>query len=519
LFNECLHGILKSKTIVYATHQMEFLPASDLILVMHGGMIAQVGRYEDLLQSSADILKLIGAHHQALHTVGEAEKGRVVIPQEDIIVNGFCNALRNELEEMHQKEAVRDQAPRTNEKKLQQIVQVEERETGRVKLTVYCAFVTAAYKRSLIPILLAAQIIFQVLQISSNYWMVWSTPPTENQMTTISSTDILLVYIVLAIGSSVCVLVRSLFLATTALEASQRLFTSMLTCIFHAPMSFFDSTPSGRILNQCIMGQVVGGVFWISADRRTADPISLQSCLWKVVSGSQNVFNSVEERLTALERKFLNCLPSLLIVDGVWEASQLEGIMCFTFDGKQHRRIVVSTTNPEILSTTDTHIHTLSFVKDEDAIDLFQLGAGLNATLSLEENEVVAKLEDMDLKSGELAIQDPGNENVLGMVESESFTVLANGGRYLSNTGRDCWVDRFHQEHRLFVPNRKMKSLQGGLLDESLLSGATKISLCNRNVQELPNSFSCPFLHVGFFGGNAQLSFIPYAVLMNMTQL
>ncbi|KAH9331195.1 hypothetical protein KI387_003303, partial [Taxus chinensis] len=209
LFNECLHGILKSKTIVYATHQMEFLPASDLILVMHDGMIAQVGRYEDLLQSSADILELIGAHHQALHTVGEAEKGRVLIPQEDIIVTGFCNALGNELEEVHKKEAVRDQAPRTNENKLQQIVQVEERETGRVKLKVYSAFITAAYKGALIPIILAAQIMFQVLQIGSNYWMAWSTPPTENQKTTISSTVILLVYIVLAIGSSVCVLASS----------------------------------------------------------------------------------------------------------------------------------------------------------------------------------------------------------------------------------------------------------------------------------------------------------------------
>ena len=32
-FQDCLMGILKDKTILYVTHQVEFLPAADLILV------------------------------------------------------------------------------------------------------------------------------------------------------------------------------------------------------------------------------------------------------------------------------------------------------------------------------------------------------------------------------------------------------------------------------------------------------------------------------------------------------
>ncbi|GLJ18144.1 hypothetical protein SUGI_0320510 [Cryptomeria japonica] len=254
LFNECLHGILKSKTIVYVTHQVEFLPASDLILVMHDGEIVQVGSYDDLLQSGTDFLELVGAHHQALHTIGEAEKGRVVIQQEDVRKR-FCNALENELEEVHQNEATRDQAQKNKDDNLLQIVQEEERETGRVKLKTYSAFITAAYKGALIPIILAAQILFQTLQIGSNYWMAWATPPVENQKPTVSSTVLILIYLVLAIASSICVLVRSLFLATAALEASRRLFTNMLTCIFHAPMSFFDSTPTGRILSRASSDQ------------------------------------------------------------------------------------------------------------------------------------------------------------------------------------------------------------------------------------------------------------------------
>lgn len=36
---DCLMGILKEKTILYVTHQVEFLPAADLILVNRFSMI------------------------------------------------------------------------------------------------------------------------------------------------------------------------------------------------------------------------------------------------------------------------------------------------------------------------------------------------------------------------------------------------------------------------------------------------------------------------------------------------
>jgi hypothetical protein len=33
VWQECLLGVLRSKTVVYVTHQVEFLPTADLILV------------------------------------------------------------------------------------------------------------------------------------------------------------------------------------------------------------------------------------------------------------------------------------------------------------------------------------------------------------------------------------------------------------------------------------------------------------------------------------------------------
>ena len=35
IWQECLLGLLSSKVVIYVTHQVEFLPSADLILVSH----------------------------------------------------------------------------------------------------------------------------------------------------------------------------------------------------------------------------------------------------------------------------------------------------------------------------------------------------------------------------------------------------------------------------------------------------------------------------------------------------
>ncbi|RZC81081.1 hypothetical protein C5167_043665 [Papaver somniferum] len=61
LFEECLMGILKEKTILYVTNQLEFLPAADLILMMQEGKIIQAGRFEELLAQNIGFELLVGA--------------------------------------------------------------------------------------------------------------------------------------------------------------------------------------------------------------------------------------------------------------------------------------------------------------------------------------------------------------------------------------------------------------------------------------------------------------------------
>lgn len=157
------------------------------------------------------------------------------------------------------------------------------------------------------------------------------------------------------------------------------------------PRGLGKTSLASCVASNCnVKRRFIGGVYWITAGRKT-DAKSLQRSLWKAISGSQVVFTSVEEGLTALKRKFSECLlPSLLIVDDVWEASQVEGLLCF--DGKERGRILVVTNNSQILSSAEACVHTLGCLKEEDAVHLFQWVVEWDGPFTLEQHDLATKL-------------------------------------------------------------------------------------------------------------------------------
>ncbi|WCJ38679.1 ABC transporter C family member 3 [Euphorbia peplus] len=230
LFNKCLMQLLSRSTVVYSTHQLAFLESADLVLVMKDGKIVQSGKYEELIADpTGELVKQMAAHKKSLNQVNHPEA-------EDKALTRVASQ-RAEAE-------VTEELPVSNN--IVSENREEETETGRVKWSVYLTFVASAYKGALVPVVLLCQVFFQGLQMGSNYWIAWASEERNE----VSREKLIWIFALLSGGSSVFVLGRAVLMATIAVETAQRLFLGMIRSVFRAPISFFDSTPSSRILSR-----------------------------------------------------------------------------------------------------------------------------------------------------------------------------------------------------------------------------------------------------------------------------
>ena len=88
----------------------------------------------------------------------------------------------------------------------------------RVNMSVYWSYIIVSYNGTLIPIILMAQIIFQLLQIISNYRVAWETPTKENESSPVRNSLLILIYVALKLRSSLCVLVSFMLLSLVGLK-------------------------------------------------------------------------------------------------------------------------------------------------------------------------------------------------------------------------------------------------------------------------------------------------------------
>ncbi|XP_019177935.1 PREDICTED: ABC transporter C family member 10 isoform X2 [Ipomoea nil] len=228
LFNEYVMGALSGKTVLLVTHQVDFLPAFDIVLLMSDGEILQAAPYQQLLASSKEFQELVAAHKE---TVGSERLAEVTSSQRS---ERSTREIGNTQLENQTKDSTGDQ-----------LIKKEEREVGDAGLKPYLQYLSQNKGYLLFSTAVLSHIIFVSGQVLQNSWMAANV---ENSQ--VSTVKLIAVYLLIGVASMLFLLTRSLSTVTLGVQSSRSLFSQLLTSLFRAPMSFYDSTPLGRILSR-----------------------------------------------------------------------------------------------------------------------------------------------------------------------------------------------------------------------------------------------------------------------------
>lgn len=241
LFNGCIMDALEGKTVILVTHQVEFLPAVDSILLLRDGEIWQAGHYNELRSEGTAFEELVTAHEEVMGGMSENSS-----------LEHKATAQNSDKEQL-QKMPSRSRSRREEDaiqlarakQNASQLTEQEEKEIGSTGSKAYVDYLKQANGFLLLFLSIITQLVFVLGQVASNWWMASNV---DNPA--VSNAKLLFIYSTIALTTGFFVFFRSAFLAMLGVEASRSFFEGMISSLFRTPMAFFDSTPTGRILSR-----------------------------------------------------------------------------------------------------------------------------------------------------------------------------------------------------------------------------------------------------------------------------
>ncbi|XP_010261467.1 PREDICTED: ABC transporter C family member 10-like isoform X2 [Nelumbo nucifera] len=228
LFNEYVMGALSGKTVLLVTHQVDFLPAFDSVLLMSDGEILRAATYHQLLATSKEFLDLVNAHKET----ASPERLAGVVSSKGHETSS--RDIKKTYTRKQLKESVQDQ-----------LIKQEERETGDMGFKPYILYLSQNKGFFYISLAILTHLIFVAGLISQNSWMAANV-----QNPHVSRLKLILVYLAIGFFSVFILFIRSLAIVALGIQSSKSLFSQLQNSLFRAPMSFYDSTPLGRILSR-----------------------------------------------------------------------------------------------------------------------------------------------------------------------------------------------------------------------------------------------------------------------------
>ncbi|KAF9146110.1 hypothetical protein BG015_011694 [Linnemannia schmuckeri] len=251
-------GLLKDKTRLLVTHGIHHLEHVDQIVVIKDGQITENGHYDDLMDTKGAFYQLIDEYSINARKNRKMKKtvkgkGDEIEVEEGEEEDG--NSLKGEAEKSEAdtqkgdgKVVKKVDLVAKKDEKAAELIAAEKMVMGRVSWDIYRTYLRAAsYRTSLFCVFI--YLLVQACQIGTNLWLQhWTSgrpdEPRSPGMFLSVYAAITIVYMILMFCFTFAAMVW------VGVRATVRLHDRLLDSILYLPMSFFDTTPLGRIVNR-----------------------------------------------------------------------------------------------------------------------------------------------------------------------------------------------------------------------------------------------------------------------------
>uniref|UniRef100_A0A8C7XM79 ATP-binding cassette sub-family C member 5 n=1 Tax=Oryzias sinensis TaxID=183150 RepID=A0A8C7XM79_9TELE len=253
IFNKAIRGAAKGRTVLFVTHQLQYLPECDDVVLMKDGRIAGHSTHAQLMDKSCEYATLFNSIQQEVRLRSTRNKDITFRP---------ASGADEENTEMH---FVLFSLFFFCLWHSEPLMKAEEKGSGAVAWSVYGAYIKAAGG----PIVFLINVIFFLSTTGSiafsNWWLSYwirqgsgnTSLISENETTASDSMRLnphiqyySTVYVISMGAALLLKTVRGLVFVKCTVKAASVLHDKLFRRLLLSPMRFFDTTPLGRILTR-----------------------------------------------------------------------------------------------------------------------------------------------------------------------------------------------------------------------------------------------------------------------------
>ena len=151
---------------------------------------------------------------------------------------------------MDDEEEVTDDSKKEKKKEVSALVQAEERMKGSVPIKFYYRFFTGpgGIKAILMFIFVT---LAQLSRVFSDWWLgEWGSNSLN-----LASNDYIIVYAGISVGVGMLIFLKGWFFASFIVASARVVQKRLIQALLHTPLSWFDVTPTGRIIARATKDQ------------------------------------------------------------------------------------------------------------------------------------------------------------------------------------------------------------------------------------------------------------------------